>query len=74
MNNCRKSFEEVKRASRIIYNPAEVNQFGNKFNIDFCTSDENADDDDIIFFNTLINEELSLRRLSVHGNLNDRRL
>jgi len=75
------SFEEVKRKTKIIYNQADVNQLGkiiynqadvnqlgNKCNIDFCTVDDNVDD--IIF---VVNEELSLYNLSIHGYLNDRR-
>ncbi len=73
IETCGRSFEEIRMSSRIIYNPAEINRFGNKFNIDFDTSDENNDDLDIIFFSSLLNEELSLRRLSIHGNISERR-
>ena len=71
--NCGRTVDEIRMSSRIVYNPAQVNRFGDKFNIDFCTSDENNSDLDIIFFNSLVNEELVLRRLPIHGNLTNRR-
>lgn len=73
VEDCGRSFEEVRMSSKIVYNPTEVNRFGNKYNIDFSTTDENNDDLDIIFFNSLVTEELSLRRLSILGNLTERR-
>ncbi len=73
MQDCGRTFEEVKASSKIIYNPLEVKRFGNKYNIDFCTTDENVDDQDLIFFNSLVTEELNLRRLPINGNLMTRR-
>ena len=73
MQDCGRTFEEVKASSKIIYNPLEVNRFGNKYNIDFCSTDENVDDQDLIFFNSLVTEELNLRRLPINGNLMTRR-
>jgi hypothetical protein len=62
MQDCGRTFKEVKASSKIIYNPLEVNRFGNKYNIDFCSTDENVDDQDLIFFNSLVTEELNLQR------------
>ena len=69
MQDCGRSFQEVRMSSKIIYNPLEVNRFGNKYNIDFCTTDKQVDDLDIIFFNYLVTEKLSLHRLPINGNL-----
>jgi len=73
MQDCVRSFQEVSMPSKIIYNPLEVNRFGNKYNIDFCTSGEDVDDQDLIFFNSLVTEELNLRRLPINGNVTSRR-
>jgi hypothetical protein len=50
-----------------------VNRFGNKYNIDFDCSCEENEELDIIFFNTLVNKELRLRRLPLSGNMEERR-
>jgi hypothetical protein len=70
---CGKSYEEILMCSKVIYNPLEVNRFGNKYNIDFDVHHEEADDLDIIFFSSLLTEELAIRRLSVSGNIHERR-
>jgi hypothetical protein len=67
------NFEEVRKATRIIYNPAEINRHGNKYNIDFDPGCEENDDCDIFFFNSLINDELVLRKLPIFGTLVERR-
>ncbi len=57
----------------MIYNPTEVNRFGNKYNIDFDHTLEDNEDLDILFFNTLMNKELRLRGLPHTGNLEERK-
>ncbi len=71
--SCGRNIFDVVRDSEIIYNPTEVNRFGNKYNIDFDCSCEENEELDIIFFNTLVNKELRLRRLPHSGNLEERR-
>jgi hypothetical protein len=71
-HSCGRNMFEVVKESEIIYNPTEVNQLGNKYNIDFDCSCEEKKELDIIFFNTLVNKELQLRRLLHSGNLEER--
>jgi hypothetical protein len=73
MQDFGRSFQEVSMSSKIIYSPLEVNRFGNKYNIDFSTLGKDVDDQDLIFFNSLVTEELNLRRLPINGNLTSRR-
>jgi hypothetical protein len=70
---CGRDVFEVIQASEVIYNPTEVNRFGNRNNIEFVCNVEENDELDIMFFNTLVNKELRLRRLPVSGNLEQRR-
>jgi hypothetical protein len=46
--------------SKVIYNPLKVNHIGNKYNLDFDVQHEEADDLDIIFFSSLLTEELAI--------------
>ena len=67
--NCGKNLSDVLTQSEMIYNPAEINRFGNKYNIDFDFSSDVNHELDIIFFSTLVNRELRLRQLPHGGNL-----
>jgi hypothetical protein len=69
--NCERDVTDVMRKSQIIYNPAEVNRFGNKFNIDFDFGKKENDELDIIFFSTLLNKELLLHKLPHVGNMEE---
>jgi hypothetical protein len=71
--NCGKNLSDVLTQSEMIYNPAEINRFGNKYNIDFDFSSDVNHELDIIFFSTLVNRELRLRQLPHGGNLEERR-
>ncbi len=68
---CGNQFETVIKESEIIYNPTEVGRFGNKSNIDFDYSSDENQELDIIFFNSLVNKELRLRKLPYTGNLEE---
>jgi hypothetical protein len=72
MNHCGSCFEAIKTKTKIIYNPTEVNRFGNMNNIEFDFLSEDNDDADIVFFNSLLNEELLLWNLPTYGNLTER--
>jgi hypothetical protein len=72
-NSCGSCYKEIMAQSKIVYNPTEINRFGNKYNIDFDYNGEENDDMDIIFFNSLVNDELILRKLPTYGSLNERR-
>ncbi len=67
--NCGKNISDVLIQSEMMYNPVEINQLGNKFNIDFDFSSDINDELDIIFCSTLVNKELRLRQLPHGGNL-----
>lgn len=69
--NCERDETDVMRKSQIIYNPAEVNRFGNKFNIDFDFGKKENDELDIIFFSTLLNKDLLLHKLPHVGNMEE---
>jgi len=70
---CGRDVFEVIQQSNIIYNPTEVNRFGNRNNIEFVCDPSGTEELDIIYFNTLVNNELRLRRLTVSGNLEEKR-
>jgi len=61
------------RQTKIIYNPSAVNRFGDKNNIDFDPSLDENSDLDCIFFHSLVNSELMIRRLPNYGTLEDKR-
>ncbi len=70
--DCGHQLVDVIGESQIIYNPTEVNRFGNKYNIDFDYSSDKNDERDVFFFNTLMNRELRLQQLPHTGNLEER--
>jgi hypothetical protein len=47
--SCGRQFVDVQQETEIIYNPAEVNHFGNKYNIDFGHTSEDNDELDVFF-------------------------
>jgi len=68
-DGCGSSSKEIKKQSKVIYNLTEINRFGNKYNIEFNVSSEDNDEMDLIFVNSLVNQELLLRKLPITGNL-----
>jgi len=66
-------FDHVVSHTKIIYNPSAVNRAGDKSNIDFDPSNQDNSDLDCIFFHSLVNSELMLRRLPNYGTLEDKR-
>jgi hypothetical protein len=52
--SCGRQVDDVQQETEIIYNPAEVNRFGNKYNFDFDHTSDDNDELDVIFFNTLV--------------------
>jgi len=63
---------QVKTQSEMIYNPAEIGRYNNKYHIDFDPNSEHNDEMDILFFGSLLNKELRLRGLPLSGNMIDR--
>jgi hypothetical protein len=55
---CRKDLTVLIDKTQVIFNPAEINRYGNKFNIDFEFSSDVNNEMDIVFFSSLINKEL----------------
>ncbi len=62
--------DTVVKESRIKYNPAAIDC--DKWNIEFDVNNEMNDDTDLLFFNSLLNDELRLRNIPLHGSLEDR--
>jgi hypothetical protein len=71
---CGKHYDEIMSRTRIKFNPTNIYHFTDKSNIDFDVESSTCDDMDWISFNTLINEELRLRRMDLHGTLQEKRL
>jgi hypothetical protein len=65
--------DEILTKTELIYNPSEVNRFGNKKNIDFDVTNERNSEEDVFFFITLLNKELKLRKLRRHGTVEENR-
>ncbi len=59
-----RNVNDVLAQTEVVYNPSEVNRYGNKYNIDFDPNVENNDEIDIIFFNTLIKKRTALAWLA----------
>jgi hypothetical protein len=70
-NHCGSCFKELWNKSKIIYNPTQGNHFGNTHNIDFDFLSQDKKDANIVFFNSLLNEELLLCNLPTYGNLTE---
>ncbi len=68
---CGRHFWEVKVESEVLYNPGEINRFGNKYNIDFEPAHEGNEEADILFFTSLVSRELRHHKLSLSGNLSE---
>jgi hypothetical protein len=71
---CGKHYDEIMSRTRIKFNPTNIDRFTDNTNIDFVVENFTCDDMDLISFNTLINEELRLRRMDLHGTLQEKRL
>jgi hypothetical protein len=68
-------YSDVKRQSKIGYDPNDLCRENNKYNIDFIVN--GVDDADrmeaLRFFSNLLTMELRLRKLPLYGNLEERR-
>jgi len=76
INTSGQHYEEVKRGTKIVYDPNDLTREGNCYNIDFIPSG-NSDEElraSRLFFSNLLSTELRLRKLPVYGSLQDRRL
>jgi hypothetical protein len=71
--NCGKYLRDVLVQSEVVYNPAEINRFSNKYNIEFDFTNDLNDELDMIFFSTLLNKELRLHDLPPGGTMEERR-
>ena len=74
LTTCGRNFEYIISKTKIFYNPSSINGAGDKYNIDFDPHSDDNQDSDIIFFNTLVNQELRLRSAPIHGTLEERRV
>jgi hypothetical protein len=63
LENIGSCFNKIKRQSKMIYNLTNINYFGNKYNIEY------TDEADFLFFHSLVNQELLLRKLPLTRNL-----
>jgi hypothetical protein len=68
-------FEDVKRSTRIIYDPTDLTRENNVYNIDYIPSGATNAKERVshCFFSNSIISELQLRRLPVYGGFKDRR-
>jgi hypothetical protein len=68
-------YEEVKRKSKVIYDPTDESRCHNRNNIDFVPNGDCPSNvaEAQRFFSNLLTEELRLRRLPLYGNLEERR-
>ena len=64
--------DNIDFCPEMIYNPAEIGRYNNKYHIDFDPNSEHNDEMDILFFGSLLNKELRLRGLPLSGNMIDR--
>jgi hypothetical protein len=72
---CGCNYEYVKQHSKVIYDPTDLNCTSNRLNIDFIPNGntEQETSTSLNLFSNFITTELRLRRLSIHGTLEDRR-
>jgi hypothetical protein len=68
VRQCGSCFQQIKNKTKIIYNPTEINHFGNMCNIEFDVMSDD-DDADIKIFNSVLHGELLLWNLPTYGNL-----
>jgi hypothetical protein len=75
LNHSGRHYEEVKRASKIVYDPTDITREINCYNIDFIPRGDTDQElrDSQIFFSNLLSSELRLRKLPLFGALEDRR-
>ena len=73
-NNCGSSFNDIRRATKIIYDPTDENAVINPFNIDFLCIANNEQGNAALTrdFSNLVTKELRLRKLSLQGSLEER--
>jgi len=66
-------YVDVKRSSKIVYDPTGVTRFNNQYNIDFLLSGDNVDNhrESQVFFSNLIIKELQLHRLPLYVNMDE---
>jgi hypothetical protein len=75
LSNCGKTYEEIKRATKISYNSNNVNRAGDINNIDFNANGATEQEriQALSYFSSLLTSELRLRKLPLHGTLEERR-
>jgi hypothetical protein len=68
------SYENIKRNTKIIYDPCDITRESNRFNIDFIPSGESEEErlQSLSFFSNLLTTELRLRKLQLYGSLEER--
>ena len=74
LTTCGRNFDYIFSKTKIFYNPSSINNAGDKYNIDFDPYNDDNQDSDVIFFNTLVNQELRLRSAPIHGTLEEKRV
>ncbi len=67
MNNSGQHYEEVKRCTRILYDPNDLTRESNCYNIDFIPSGTTEQElrESRLFFSNLLSTELRLRQLPI---------
>jgi hypothetical protein len=75
LRSCGATLNEIKKQSKIKYNPTAIDKEVDVYNIEFAPSGEesNAEIEKLFFFNTLVTEELTLRNMPIDGTLGERR-
>ncbi len=75
MRSCGSSYQEIKRASQIVYDPNDLTRSNNELNVEFIPHGETEQEHSASAraFSNLITRELRLRKLSILGSLEDRR-
>jgi hypothetical protein len=71
LRSCGTTLNDLKKKSKIKYNPTAFDKEVDVYNIEFAPSD--AEVEKLFFFNTLVTEELSLRNMLIDGTLWERR-
>jgi hypothetical protein len=74
LQNSGATYRDIERRTKIIYDPCDMLHENNKDNIDFIPNGSTNDEvmQARLYFNQLLMSELRLRRLPLHGNLEER--
>jgi hypothetical protein len=75
LRSCGATLNEIKKQSKIKYNPTAIDKEVDIYNIEFAPSGEESDAEieKLFFFNTLVTEELTLHNMPIKGTLGERR-